>query len=403
MKILFLSRWYPFPPDNGSKIRVFNLLRYLSQRHEVDLISFATDAVAGPQIAAMQSCCRRVEVFPYRPFQPGRLKAMVGFFSAQPRSVIDTYNADFQQGIDRAQRERSFDLAIASQVDMAPYALSVSSAVKILEEIELTTLYEHFARQTHPLKKVRGGLTWWKLSHYMVRLLQSFDACTVVSEDERARLWRVSPGYQPVGIVPNGVDMAAYQNDFGLPEADSLVYSGALTYHANFDAVNFFLREILPLVHVQRPQVKLQITGKLDGVPVVRLPKTDGNVIFTGYLPDIRPTVARSWINIVPLRLGGGTRLKILESLALGTPVVATSKGAEGLNLVPGRDILLADSPADFAAAVLRLLADPDLRETLRRNGRVAAAQYDWSIIGQQFNNFIEKVVAQARPELQPA
>jgi glycosyltransferase involved in cell wall biosynthesis len=147
----------------------------------------------------------------------------------------------------------------------------------------------------------------------------------------------------------------------------------------------------------------LAITGKLDGVQVDRLPiaRNDG-VVLTGYLADIRPTITQSWISVVPLRLGGGTRLKILESLALGTPVVATSKGVEGLDLVPERDILIADTPADFAASVLRLLQDASLREALSHNGRrTVETKYDWEIIGQQFNNFIETLVAQNKSELQ--
>jgi glycosyltransferase involved in cell wall biosynthesis len=156
--------------------------------------------------------------------------------------------------------------------------------------------------------------------------------------------------------------------------------------------MEFFLHEIFPLIQAQRPQVKLYITGKLAGVPVDRLPRNEG-VIFTGYLDDIRPRVAQSWVTIVPLQIGGGTRLKVLESLALGTPVVATGKGAEGLDLAPGRDLLIADKPADFAAAVLRLLQNPTLRETLSRNGRAAVKKYDWQIIGQNFCNFVERIV----------
>ncbi len=401
MKTLFLSRWFPYPPDNGSKIRIFNLIRHLSMQHEVDLISFATETVTQEQIAASRNYCRWVDIVPYRTFQPDRLKSLLGFFSPRPRSVIDTYSLDLQQHVNRACHKRSFDLVIASQIDMAPYALTVPGAVKILEEIELTTLYEQFALQSHPLRKVRGGLTWWKLSYYINQLLQDFDGCTVVSEAERARVYQVASGFQPIGVVPNGVSMTDYEGNFGSAEADTLVYSGALSFYANFDAVDFFLREVFPLIQAKRPEVKLVITGKLDGAPVDRLPANQG-VIFTGYLPDIRPTIARSWISIVPLRLGGGTRLKILEALALGTPVVTTSKGAEGLNLIPEHDLLLADNPTDFAAAILRLLQDPALRETLSRNGRRAVeTQYDWSSLGRQFNKLIETAVIRAKPELQ--
>lgn len=240
---------------------------------------------------------------------------------------------------------------------------------------------------------MRYGLTWWKLANYMGNLLNAFDACTVVSKVEQARIRQIKPNYQSVEVVPNGVDVTYYTGDFGLPEPDTLIYSGALTYEANFDAVDFFLREVFPLIQAERPQVKIFITGKLDGVPVHRLP-ANKSVIFTGYLDDIRPRVAQSWVSVVPLRQGGGTRLKILEALAAGTPVVATAKGAEGLDLTPEKEILIADKPADFAATVLHLLQNPQSREALSFHGRRAvAARYDWQMIGQQFNDFVKKVV----------
>ncbi len=398
MKILFISRWFPYPPDNGSKIRIFNLLKQLSQRYEVDLISFASPEIGSEQRSAMLAYCGRVETVTYRPFQPSRLKALLGFFSSRPRSVIDTFNPEMQRLIDSARRSVSYHAVIASQIDMAPYVQTWPGVTKIFEELELTTPYEQFIRQSQPLKKLRYGLTWWKLTRYTANLLKNFDGCTVVSPAEHDHVRQVISGYQSIAVVPNGVDAAHYTGNFNPPQADTLIYSGALTYQANFDAVDYFLREIFPLIRSERPQVKLLITGRLDGVPIDRLP-VDDHVVFTGYLPDIRPTLAGSWVNIVPLRLGGGTRLKVLESLVIGTPVVSTSKGAEGLDLIPGQELLIADTPADFAAAVLRLLSDPVLRQTLSQNGRrVVAAKYDWSIIGQQFCQFIEQSLTKEHP-----
>ncbi|NIV37258.1 MAG: glycosyltransferase [Anaerolineae bacterium] len=189
--------------------------------------------------------------------------------------------------------------------------------------------------------------------------------------------------------------------DFGPPEADALVYSGALTYSVNFDAVDFFLREVFPLIQAKRPTVKLSVTGKLEGVPIDRLPANDG-LVLTGYLDDVRPTVARSWACVVPLRVGGGTRLKILEALALGTPVVSTSVGAEGLKVTPGVDILIADEPTEFADATLRLLEDPGLRAELAANGRrLVRERYDWDQIGEQLDRFLRQVAKNVvrRPE----
>ena len=171
-----------------------------------------------------------------------------------------------------------------------------------------------------------------------------------------------------------------------------MIYNGAITYNANYDAVQFFLREILPIIHREYPRVKVKITGKTTGVDLSSLPQNE-NVIFTGYVQDIRPVIKSSTACIVPLQVGGGTRLKILEALALGTPVITTTKGAEGLAVQPGRDLLVADSPSDFARAVIRVLKEPDLREQLQVNGRKAVEAYDSSTIAENLHKLLlEKI-----------
>jgi glycosyltransferase involved in cell wall biosynthesis len=397
MNVLFLSRWFPYPPDNGSKIRAFNLIGHLSLAHEVDLVSFSSEVISQERLAAMRRCCRRVDVVLYEPFRPNRLRAFLGFLSRRPRSVVDTHSAEMQRLVEQAGRRRLFDVLVASEIGVAPYAVAVPGMPKILEGVELTTLYERLSQERHPLRKLRNWLTWWKFSRYIADLLRAFDGCTVVSERERKRVLQVSPGYHPIRVVPNGVDIDHYAVDFGSPEADTLVYSGSLTYSANFDAVDFFLREVFSLIRARRPNVRLSVTGKLEGVPVDRLPSNDG-LILTGYLDDVRPTVAQSWACVVPLRVGGGTRLKILEALALGTPVVSTSKGAEGLEVTPGKDILIADAPTEFADATLRLLEDPALRAELAVNGqRLVRRRYGWDQIGGQLDQFLHQVAQQYR------
>lgn len=389
MRFLFLSRWYPYPIDNGAKIRVFNLLKYLTGQHTVDLIAFSERSAAETDLAAMQVYCRNVAAIPYRPFQPTGVKALLGFLAARPRSVIDTFHPELATLVQQWVQEYHYDLIIASQIDMLPYALRVSGVPRLFEEIEVTTIYEAFSQERHPLRKMRHALTWWKLQNYIRESLPHFAGYTVVSAGEKKLIQHILPGYQGCAtIIPNGVDAAAHGQDFGPVEPDSLIYAGAMTYQANFDAVAYFLKEIWPLILTERPQTRFYVTGKLTGVPVEQLPKRDG-VVFTGYLDDVRPRVAQSWLSVIPLRLGGGTRLKILESLALGTPVVTTSKGMEGLELKPERDVLVADTPEAFAAAVLRLLRDPDLRTALSQYGRVAVQPYDWPNIGAKWCEFV--------------
>jgi glycosyltransferase involved in cell wall biosynthesis len=394
MRILYLSRWFPYPPDNGSKIRIFNALRSLSRSHEIDLISFTSEAIYPKRIYELEKYCRTVEIVPYRPFQPGRLRAKLGFLAVKPRSVLDTYNREMEHCIQRAVQKKHYDLIIGNEIDMAPYLVSIPRIPKLLENVELTLYYERYAHHTNRLNKIRSGFSWLKWERYIRNLSRDIQAWTVVSKKEKNLLSQISKGVISSQVVPNCIDYQSYQGDFGSPDKDTLIYSGALTYHANYDAVDYFLAEIFPLIQKEKPETRFIVTGKLDGVPIERLANHE-KVIFSGYLDDIRPAIAHSVVNIVPLRVGGGTRLKILESMAIGTPVVSTSKGVEGLDLVDGREIIVADDPVDFAAAVLRLMGDRELREGLSSAGCVTVAQqYDWDVIAPEFTRFVENTAS---------
>jgi glycosyltransferase involved in cell wall biosynthesis len=219
------------------------------------------------------------------------------------------------------------------------------------------------------------------------------DGCTVASQQERQLIRDIVPGYRSLAVIPNGIDLQRYVGDFGPVESDTLIFPGAVTYKANFDAMRFFLQKVFPRIRTARPGAVLRITGRTDGVDLKRLPLGDG-VILTGYLDDVRPAVAQSWGCVVPLRLGGGTRLKILEAMALGTPVVSTSKGAEGLEVTPGKDILIADEPAELADTILRLLNDRVLRTKLAIEGQQLVTQkYGWDRIARRLDRFLCEVV----------
>jgi glycosyltransferase involved in cell wall biosynthesis len=398
MKVLFLSSWFPYPPDNGSRIRIFNLIKQLSKEHDIALLCFSREGeVTEDRLRVMRRYCFMVQAVPLPRFRPGSFSSIVGFFSACPRSFVDTYSRRMQALVERVSKEENFSVVIASQFDVAPYAARLEGVPMIFEEVELTSLREQYTNQSRISRRLRYGLTWWKTRRFAAYLLRQFDGCTVASPQERANVLDIVPNFRAVGVVPNGVDLDRYEGDFGTPEPGALVFPGALTYSANFDAMKFFLQEVFPLIKSRRPDITLRITGKTSGVPVDCL-ALDENVILTGYLDDVRPTVAQSWACVVPLCLGGGTRLKILEAMALGTPVVSTSKGAEGLEVTPGKDILIADEPTALTDAVLCLVGDPALRVELAANGqRLVRERYGWEQIGEKLDQFLLQVVGKHR------
>jgi glycosyltransferase involved in cell wall biosynthesis len=271
---------------------------------------------------------------------------------------------------------------------MATYAVEQDSLPILLEEAELG-VYAQKALQADTLKgRIRNGLTWWKYQIYLRGLFRKITASTVVSEQEKNLLQSVVPTAAQVMVVPNCMKLQDYADVTAPQRPDSLIYTGSFRYYVNHDAMVWFLREIYPLIQARCPQVNLIITGDPDGRP---LPAATG-VEQTGTVDDVRPWVASARVALAPLQTGGGTRLKILEAMALRTPVVSTSKGAEGLDAQPGVHLLVADAPHDFADAVVRLLQDEDLHHRLSVAGYDLVNQkYNWDSVLPGFLQLVER------------
>lgn len=395
MRVLFLSTWFPYPLDTGSRIRVNYLLQALAERHRVHLLAFMPSGAEAAYLPTLESWGLQVDVLERDPFKRDPRKALLGYLSARPRGVVSTYSQEMARLVAETTRRGNYDVVVASCTTAANYALSVPCPPRILEEHNCMSRWmeEQYRAQTDPVKKAIRWGTWQKSRHYERWLYRRFDACTMVSEqDRRAAQALLSDDGGRVNLIPNGVDLEHNRPGSAAPQRDMLAFNGALTYYANADAMRFFLKEIMPTIRRQRPRATLTITGRVDEASQKQLARDD-MVVLTGYLDDVRPVVAGSWACVVPLRVGGGTRLKILEAMALGTPVVSTSKGAEGLDVTAGKDILIADQPAAFAAQTVRLLSEPELRASLAENGRrLVEEKYGWRAIGRQFCDLVEAV-----------
>ena len=389
-RILFLSRWFPYPADNGSKLRVVNLLRGLAAQHEVTLLSF-TDGQEGqgdaPEIRAL---CRKVQVVRWRPFNPTSLRSRLAFFSPMPRSVVDTYSSEMQQLVREVLSTDHYDGVIASQSPTIAYAPFFNGLPAVFEEAEIAVLYEQFAQASSIRERLRYGLTWAKQRHYLTKLLPYFHSCTVVSERERHLLERYVTDKKDIEVIPNSVHLSEYVDVNKQPCPDTLIFSGSFRYSANREAMVWFLGNIYPEIMRHIPNIQLKITGETDNLP---LPPAD-NVNLTGRVDDVRPLIASAWVSLAPIRHGGGTRLKILEAMALRTPVVTTSKGAEGLDVRHDEHLLIADTPQSFAESVIRLCREPGLAQRLADKAfQLVSEKYDWAVVMPRFQSLVDQVI----------
>lgn len=393
MRILFLSPWFPFPPVNGSELRINTLIRGLAARHEVTLVSFQRRPVDETQMRAAREYVAAVHLISWREFQPGGRRARLGFLSARPRSVVDTHSPEMADCIRRALDESAYDAVIASQTIMAAYWPAFQGIPALLEEAELGVYRQQVDGPGAAPVRLRRRLMWAKQCTYMRSLLPRFAACTVVSERERSLLRGAVPNYDPVEIIPNCIDLPVYTEVRADPEPDTLVFTGSFAYGVNHDAMDWFVRDIYPLVRDAVPEARLVITGD----PAGRALPPAANVTQTGYLDDIKPLVAAAAVSLAPIRYGGGTRLKILEAMALGTPVVATSKGAEGLDVTDGEHLLIADTPEEFARAVVAVLRDDGLRRRMAAAGQeLVRVSYTWEGVMPRFLALVDRVIEQS-------
>ncbi len=396
MKILFLSTWFPYPPNQGSKIRAYYLLKSLAERHEVALVTYEDVDLEPAWIEHIRQLCAQVEIVRRKPFAASKGKTFLGWLSPLPSAVVAMHAPEMGERVKQVAQSWVPDCVVALTFVTAPYALEVLDAPKILDidNFMARMLQEAIPLAANPAGRFRRWLAYRKFLGYERRLYPQFDGCLAVTESDRGQVLQQMPlKTEQVMVVPNGVDTHYNHLEAVQPLPNSLIFNGALTYNANYDAVAYFLAEIFPVIQRQAPDARLRVTGSTTGVDLDSL-QLDGHVELTGYLPDIRPAVAESWACVVPLRLGGGTRLKILEAMSLGTPVISTAKGAEGLEVQDGVHLLIAETPVDFAAQVLRVLASPELRENLSRNAaRLVAEKYEWSCIGAEFCQAVEQLV----------
>jgi polysaccharide biosynthesis protein PslH len=394
-RVLFLTHTTPLPLVSGERIRSFHLLRELARRDwRVSLFSLLHSVPLSPSDEQrLRELCDEVVL---QPFSASPLVRYTRLLRALAAS--EAFHRRYFFGSGAARRIGSlltdgrFDVVVAVTLYMYPYIPPERHHSTLLDSLNVEVRRLEGMAAALP-RHPRGFVARRQLApvrRYEAEVVRRIARVVAVSEEERAEFERLAPG--KVDLVPNGVDTGAIRPRAVLPREPQLLFVGSMDYGANVDAVEHLVDDVLPLV--RRRDATVTLVGSNPRRSLVRAAtRSPLPVEVAGYVPSTAPYFERSRIFVVPLRYGGGTRLKILEALARGVPVLTTSVGCEGLRLRHGQELVVADDPGDFAAWIDRLLDDDELCDALAARGRERVeSEYDWGAIGSAFAESLETV-----------
>ena len=398
MRILWVKVGGLWPLNMGGRLRSFHTIAGLARRHRVTVLTTHGPADDAERLQEHLSGCERVLSVPYAIPKAGTPV----FAAALARSWLSPYPVDIWKCRVPALQAHARE-AIAAGVDLcvADFLVAVSNVSG--RHGPPTILFEHNVEymiwkrlhemEARPWRRALLALEWRKMRRFEAAACRRARLTVAVSEADRALLAAGAPGAD-IRAIPTGVDTSYFHPNGTAEKPATLVFTGSMDWYPNEDAILHFIGAILPEVRRRMPGVSLAVVGR-NPSSRLRTAAAEAGVQITGTVADIRPHVAEAAVYVVPLRIGGGTRLKIFEALAMAKAVVATTVGAEGLPIVPGRHFLQADEPAEFAEAVVALLRDPERRHALGQAGRqLVEDRHSWTMVAQRFEDLCEEVVS---------
>lgn len=402
MKVLFLSQIVPYPPHGGVLQRGFNIVREIARRHDVHLLAFVhRDILKTPEEVehsrrVLQEFCRSVEYFdlwPKRSRIDKFLAIGAGLALPEPFSVIAHRSPAFARRIREIVQERDIDVVHYDTIALARFMENAKGVPSVLthHNIESQLMGRRAAVERWPASAYLSMQTR-KLIAYEASMSPRFDVNVMMSDPDAQALRGIAPGVE-TAVVPNGVDVD-YFVPGDEPQEPAMIYTGGMNMFANRDAVMHFVEHIWPSVKAARPDARFDIVGQDPPPELVERARGDPGLRIHGYLDDVRPLVRKAMVYVVPIRVGGGTRLKVLDALAQGKAIVSTSVGCEGIEVIHDDNILIEDDPQAFARLVASLLNDPQRRRTLGAGARkLAVSRYAWGPIGERLEQAYEHAI----------
>jgi sugar transferase (PEP-CTERM/EpsH1 system associated) len=395
MKLLWLNAGLLLPLDKGGKLRTWHIMRYLAPRHEITYLSFADSSDARRHREGMREVCARLETVPRSDPRKGTprfyLDAARYLVDSVPYAVAKYRSDEYRARLEHLLTTEAFDLVVCDflvpTINM-PARLPCPSLV-FTHNVESDIWRRHAQTAANPIARWLLSQQWRRMLRFEAGALARFDTVLAVSDADRQTFGRLYPQSlrEPARLIQTGVDTSYFEPTDPPPDRAHLVFTGSMDWLPNEDAMLSFCREILPRIRAEEPDATLSIIGRSPTPAVQRLAEQRG-IDVTGRVEDVRPHIARGAVYVVPIRIGGGTRLKIFEAMAMGKAVVSTSIGAEGLPVTAGKDVVIADSPDAFARAVVHLIRNTEQRRSLEAAARrLVVERYDWSAVAEDFED----------------
>lgn len=393
MKVLWISQNLPYPPKTGVLQRNYNLIREASRFADVRLVAILKEDIlpgfdAGTAERELRKLCTALDVVRL-PIESSRVRflwvVLKSLFTRAPFTANWGDSSTLRDALRRAVAEGPYDVVYFDTISLAGYRGLIPGWPIVLNHhnIESHLLERRIAYERNLLRRFYFQREAVKLRRYEKRVAPDFDTHLVVSRLDGDRLREIATGVR-TAVVANGVDPDYFAPDDIEPEPAHFVMVSGMNWFPNRDAVLFMTENIWPRVRERLPEARLTIVGASPPDAVVNLARSDQQVTVTGFVDDVRPYMNRAQVYVCPMRDGGGTRLKILDALSMGKPIVATTMALEGIDVRPDHDVLVADTPEQFVGQIERVVRDAELRCALTRNARrFAETHFSWDVIGR--------------------
>ncbi len=399
LKVLFFSQRFPYPMDTGGKIRTGKLLEQLNEMFQITLVSNVERPKDDPYLDQVKNLCAAFYPVPWKEVRKYSvrfyLKLMRGMFSRYPFTVINDYSRDLETVLRDLLASRRFDLLVCDFLQPSLNVRKINSIPTLLFEhnIESVIPRRHFETARNPIGKAFWWLQWRKMERYERDTCRKFTATVTVSEPDKKCL-EERFGIKNVFAIPTGVDTDYYAPRESKVKKNSLVFTGSMDWLPNEDAIIFFAKEILGRIKQKVPDITLTVVGRNPSRRLLQEVEHHPEIDVVGWVSDTRPYISSHTLYVIPLRIGGGTRIKVYEAMGMGKAIVSTRIGVEGLPIRGGDHVILADEPDEFADAVAKCLQDVEQRNRIERNARCfVEAHSSWGKAGQVFADICDRVV----------